>query len=124
MAKLLVRGLVEEGHQVDAVATLASATSRTTTLDYDVVILDWGLPDGDGLGWLEQKRTSGWSVPVLMLTARGSVEERIVGLRAGADDYLAKPFSFEELMARLDALHRRTHGSTARVVALATLSFS
>jgi DNA-binding response OmpR family regulator len=80
-------------------------------------MLDWMLPDGDGIGLLRRWRELGLRTPVLMLTARGSSGEKVTGLRAGADDYLVKPFDYEELLARLEALHRRGggHDSVVRI---------
>ncbi len=107
LARTVARGLVEEGHQVDVCATGEDAREQLEQLDYDVVVLDWMLPGLDGLSILRGWRQRGLRVPVLMLTARSAVPERVAGLRAGADDFLAKPFDFEELLARLEALHRR-----------------
>lgn len=107
MGQLLRRGLVEEGHLVDICERGADAAVQVRTVAYDVVVLDWGLPDVDGVTVLRGWRAQGITTPVLMLTARGAVGERVTGLRAGADDYLIKPFDFEELVARLDALRRR-----------------
>lgn len=108
LARVIARGLTEEGHTVDACESGADAIAQGLALDYDVAILDWSLPDADGLTVLRTWRSRGCAMPVLMLTARSSVPERVAGLRAGADDYLAKPFDFEELLARLEALHRRS----------------
>jgi len=110
MAKLVHRGLVEEGHTVDTCARGADAATQALAVRYDVVILDWGLPDIDGISVLRRWRERGLTTPVLMLTARGTVGERVIGLRGGADDYLTKPFDFDELLARLEALHRRSAG--------------
>lgn len=107
LARVIARGLTEEGHTVDACERGADAIEQGQKLDYDVAILDWMLPDVDGLTVLRTWRARGCTMPVLMLTARSSVPERVAGLRAGADDYLGKPFDFEELLARLEALHRR-----------------
>lgn len=112
MARLLQRGLSEEGHQVDVCARGADALTQAANVSYDAIILDWSLPDLDGVSVLRQWRESGLSTPVLMLTARGSTGEKVTGLRAGADDYLVKPFDFEELLARLEALARRGAGSS------------
>jgi two-component system OmpR family response regulator len=106
LAAVLGRGLDEEGHQVQVVASCAAA-ERALGDGWDVIILDWGLPDGDGVTLLGRWRRRGDATPVLMLTARGQVGERVTGLRSGADDYLTKPFDFEELLARVDALGRR-----------------
>ncbi len=113
LSRALVRGLSEEGHTVDLCAHGNDALSQGAALGYDVVILDWMLPDLDGVSVLRAWRAAGLRTPVLMLTARGTVPERVQGLRAGADDYLTKPFDFEELLARIEALHRRAEGSHA-----------
>ncbi|MFT3923764.1 MAG: response regulator transcription factor [Myxococcales bacterium] len=110
MAQMLQRGLAEEGHQVDVCASGKEAEAQARSVAYDVVVLDWSLPDADGISVLRRWRDSGLLTPVLMLTARGTVGERVTGLRAGADDYLVKPFDFEELLARLEALQRRAGG--------------
>lgn len=110
LVRALVRGLGEEGHQVDVCTLSADAREQAIALEYDAIVLDWMLPDGDGLSLLRHWRSSGLRTPVLMLTARGTVAERVQGLGAGADDYLTKPFAFEELLARLAALHRRAEG--------------
>jgi two-component system OmpR family response regulator len=110
MARLLERGLREEGHQVDLAADGIEALEQGLGVAYDVIILDWSLPGMDGVSLLRRWRERGLKTPVLLLTARGTVGERVTGLRAGADDYLVKPFDFEELMARLEALHRRGAG--------------
>jgi DNA-binding response OmpR family regulator len=107
MARLLVRGLGEEGHQIDVCRLVDEALEQALLIPYDVIVLDWMLPDGDGVGLLRQWRARGMRSPVLMLTARGTIGEKVTGLRAGADDYLVKPFDFDELLARLEALHRR-----------------
>ncbi|MBX3157941.1 MAG: response regulator transcription factor [Deltaproteobacteria bacterium] len=118
MAGLVRRGLVEEGHQVDVCRRGADAAAQATSVRYDVVLLDWGLPDVDGVSVLRRWRERGMTIPVLMLTARGSVGERVTGLRAGADDYLTKPFDFDELLARLEALRRRAAGGLPSLGAL------
>jgi DNA-binding response OmpR family regulator len=109
MARLLQQGLVEEGHQVDLCGTAATGLEQATQVAYDAIVLDWALPDGDGVSVVRQLRQRGRTTPVLMLTARGSTGEKVTGLRAGADDYLVKPFDFDELLARLEALRRRAH---------------
>lgn len=107
MARMLQRGLSEEGHQVDVCGKGEDARSQAEAVVYDVILLDWALPDVDGVALLRGWRDAGLATPVLMLTARGSTGEKVTGLRAGADDYLVKPFDFEELLARLEALARR-----------------
>ena len=104
---LLGRGLSEEGYSVDAVGTGVDAVWRATEHPYDALVLDLGLPDLDGFAVCRQIRERDCWVPVLMLTARDGVEHRVRGLDVGADDYLVKPFAFEELVARLRALVRR-----------------
>lgn len=117
LGRALQRGLIEEGHTVDWCTHGLQARDQLEQLDYDVVVLDWSLPDIDGLHLLRDWRRRGLHVPILMLTARGSVPERVLGLREGADDYVVKPFDFDELLARIEALFRRTEGTleTARV---------
>lgn len=112
MARMLQRGLSEEGHEVDVCDRGEDARSQAAVVPYDVIILDWALPDADGLTLLRGWRGAGLRTPVLMLTARGTTGEKVTGLRAGADDYLVKPFDFEELLARLEALARRGGAQT------------
>jgi len=106
MARMLQRGLSEEGHQVDLCLDGTRALAQPFDVPYDAVVLDWGLPGVDGLTVLRTWRARGLHVPVLLLTARGTAGEKATGLRAGADDYLVKPFDFDELLARLQALAR------------------
>ncbi len=107
MAELIRRVLVAEHHTVDVAPDAVSALALAGSADHDVLILDRGLPDLDGLELLRLLRDRGVAAPALMLTALGSVEHRVQGLDAGADDYLAKPFAFSELLARIRALARR-----------------
>ncbi len=107
LAQTLGRGLVEDGFAVDAVATGAGALERAERSGYDAVILDLGLPDLDGLEVLATLRQRGQLMPILVLTARDAVESRVAALERGADDYLIKPFAYDELLARLRALIRR-----------------
>ena len=107
LAELLSKGLHAAGYETDVLATSAEARAALTTTRYAVLILDLGLPDGDGLSILREIRHRKDPIPVLVLTARGGVHDRVSGLRSGADDYLVKPFDFEELVARLEALLRR-----------------
>jgi two-component system OmpR family response regulator len=108
MSALLRRGLGEEGYAVDVAPTGSEGVSLGREYDYDLVVLDLGLPDIDGVEALRRLRDHGRWAPVLILTARDAVEDRIRGLDAGADDYLVKPFALPELLARLRALVRRT----------------
>jgi two-component system OmpR family response regulator len=107
MASLLRRGLTEEGYAVDIARTGDDALWMAGAAEYDAVVLDLMLPGLDGLEVCRRLRDEGVWAPVLMLTARDAVEDRVAGLDAGADDYLPKPFSFAELLARLRALTRR-----------------
>jgi two-component system, OmpR family, copper resistance phosphate regulon response regulator CusR len=107
IADFVIRGLREEGYTVEYAADGDSAWHALRTADWDVVLLDWWLPGPDGLTVLQRFRRAGKTTPVLFLTARDAVSERVRGLDAGADDYLCKPFAFEELLARVRALARR-----------------
>jgi two-component system OmpR family response regulator len=107
MAGLLRRGLAEEGLAVDVARNGEDALVRATATDYDAIVLDVMLPGISGFETCRRLRDDGMWTPVLMLTARDAVEDRIAGLDGGADDYLTKPFSLAELMARLRALFRR-----------------
>lgn len=110
LADELIAGLGRQGYAVDWLADGRDAVHQGATEPYDLIILDLGLPGVPGLQVLEQWRSSGLATPVLVLTARGSWSERIEGLKAGADDYLTKPFHPEELQLRIQALLRRSHG--------------
>jgi two-component system, OmpR family, response regulator len=114
---LIARGLREHAYAVDEAATGTDGVWRGMTHDYDVMIVDVMLPDIDGFAVLRELRASGRWAPVLMLTARASVPDRVHGLDSGADDYLVKPFSFGELLARVRALTRR--GTRPRPATLA-----
>ncbi len=117
MAALLRRGLREEGLAVDVAARGEDALPRAAATEYDAIVLDVMLPGIDGFETCRRLREDGVWAPVLMLTARDAVEDRVAGLDGGADDYLTKPFSFSELLARLRALARR--GSPERPAVLA-----
>ena len=105
---MLKKGLVRGGFSADSVGTVADAEHALSTMNYAAVVLDRGLPDSDGLALLREMRRRGDATPVLVLTARDGVSDRVVGLREGADDYMVKPFAMEELIARLQALLRRS----------------
>jgi DNA-binding response OmpR family regulator len=110
MATLLERGFREEGYAVDVAGDGTNGLWLATENDYDAVVLDVMLPDLDGFEVCRRARAAGRWAPVLLLTARDAVEDRVRGLDAGADDYLTKPFSFAELAARVRALVRRGTG--------------
>jgi two-component system, OmpR family, response regulator len=110
LGRLLVRGLSEEGHPADLAATGEDALWMARAAPYDAIVLDVMLPGIDGFGACRELRSRGIWTPVLMLTARDAIEDRIEGLDTGADDYLVKPFAFTELLARLRALVRRAPG--------------
>jgi two-component system OmpR family response regulator len=121
MATLLSRGLVEDGYAVDVVGDGAEAVWAATEVSYDAVVLDLMLPAMDGFEVCRRLRAAGRWAPVLMLTARHDVADRIKGLDVGADDYLAKPFSFGELTARLRALLRRGAAERPAVLSVGDL---
>jgi two-component system, OmpR family, response regulator len=110
MGELIRRVLVSEHYVVDLATDGVTALGLATATEYDVLVLDRMLPDIDGLELLRLLRAKGVATPALMLTALGTVDHRVAGLDAGADDYLAKPFAFAELLARLRALARRRTG--------------
>jgi two-component system, OmpR family, response regulator len=121
MADLLGRGLREEGFAVDVAGTAADASWLASENEYDGVVLDVLLPDGDGFDVLRGLRANGRWAPVLVLTARDAVEDRLRGLDLGADDYVIKPFEFRELTARLRALIRRGARERPAVVTVGDL---
>ena len=124
-ASYILRGLTELGHSCDHAPDGVQGLSAVLGGSYDAIILDRNLPGLDGLAALSALRAQGDSTPVLLLSAMGEVDDRIAGLRAGGDDYLAKPFSFAELVARLEAIIRRgsarREAPTRRVVGGLTL---
>jgi DNA-binding response OmpR family regulator len=107
LAANLKRGLSEAGYQVDAVGTAEAARTFLAQNHYGVMVLDLRLPGQDGIEFLRDMRRAGMTIPVLILTARDSSSDKVIGLDTGADDYLTKPFAFDELLARLRALLRR-----------------
>ena len=121
MAALLRRGLVEEGYATDVARTGEDALRMARSTAYDAIVLDVMLPGLDGFGVCRELRSSGVWTPILMLTARDDVLDRVAGLDAGSDDYLTKPFSFAELLARLRALTRRTLAERPTVLVAGSL---
>ncbi|MDA1061987.1 MAG: response regulator transcription factor [Chloroflexi bacterium] len=111
LSRLLERGLEAEGHRVDLAADGAEALALARQGGFDVIVLDVMMPLADGFAVVRELRDRADDTPVLMLTARGEVEDRVRGLDLGADDYLVKPFDFDELLARLRALDRRRSGA-------------
>jgi len=123
VAAFVRQGLVEEGHVVEVVADGEAALDAVAGgPSYDLVVLDVMLPKRDGLSVLKTLRARRMQAPVLLLTARDGVADKVAGLDAGADDYLAKPFAFEELLARVRALLRRGRGAAEPVLRLEDLS--
>ena len=121
-ATVLARGLREHAYAVDVAADGDAALEQVSVNDYDLLILDILLPGMNGLDLCRQLRADGAAVPVLMLTARGGLDERVEGLDAGADDYLAKPYHFKELLARVRALLRRGPALASAVLAVEDLT--
>jgi two-component system copper resistance phosphate regulon response regulator CusR len=121
VARFIRQGLTEQAYAVDAVEDGEQALYMASVNSYDAVVLDLLIPPPDGLEVCRSLRSEGSTVPILMLTARDSVDEKIVGLDAGADDYLAKPFEFGELLARLRALLRRGGATTSPLVQIGEL---
>jgi two-component system, OmpR family, response regulator len=121
MATLLRRGLVEEGYAADVAGSGEEALRMARSTAYDAIVLDVMLPGLDGFGVCRELRASGVWTPILMLTARDDILDRVAGLDAGADDYLTKPFSFVELLARLRALARRGRSERPTVLRVGTL---
>ena len=120
----LVRGLRDDGYAVDWVRDGAAAMSafKDRQADFSIAILDWNLPRQDGLSVLKAVRSSGSALPILMITARDGLTDRVNGLDSGADDYLVKPFAFSELLARVRSLLRRRGASNAELLQFADLS--
>lgn len=123
LAMWLARALQQHGFAVDVTHDGAEADLLLRTEHYDAVVLDLTLPSMDGLTVLQRLRDRGNTSPVLILTARGELEDRVRGLNLGADDYLAKPFELSELEARLHAVMRRAHGSAAATITLGPLVY-
>lgn len=123
IAEILRAALEKAGFVVDAVSTCADAQEALSLIPYDIAILDLGLPDGDGMKLLDKVRSTGAAIPILVLTARDAVEDRVGGLDAGADDYLVKPFAMSELIARTKALLRRPGSALGTTLSAGNLVF-
>ena len=123
LSELLAKGLQAAGYETDFLATVAEAQAALMTTSYAALILDLGLPDGDGLSILSELRHLKDPIPVLVLTARGGLQDRVKGLRSGADDYLVKPFALEELIARVEAQLRRPGQQLGSSLHLSNLEF-
>ncbi|MGX5913106.1 response regulator [Aliidiomarina sp. Khilg15.8] len=116
IASGITAGLAAQGMTVDAVGTAAHGEAMLGTITFDVMILDLGLPDEDGLLLLRRLRARNMTTPVLVLTARDAISDRVAGLQSGADDYLLKPFDLRELSARLHAMVRRASGRSVNLI--------
>ncbi|MBS0244422.1 MAG: response regulator [Proteobacteria bacterium] len=124
LQSLLTEALNGAGYGVDMVSTVADLYASTAATAYDLIVLDLGLPDGDGLQAIRKLRTDGLATPILIITARGSIDERVVGLDAGADDYLTKPFNNNEFLARVRALLRRPQSVLGPVIEVGNTSMN
>lgn len=111
VGQFVAQALQEQSYTAKLVGTIAAARDALADSPYDAIVLDLGLPDGDGLSLLREWRAAGFNEPVLILSARDAVSDRIQGLNLGADDYLPKPFSVDELVARVRSLLRRQGGA-------------
>lgn len=123
LSELVAEGLSRAGMSVDRFETVADGAAALRTIRYDAAVLDLGLPDGDGIDLLRGARGEGVQTPILILTARDGLKDRVGGLNAGADDYLLKPFELEELVARLHALMRRPGGALGVQLSVGNVSF-
>jgi DNA-binding response OmpR family regulator len=119
-----LRKLLARHYRVQWVRTLAAAKSHFEAAEYDVMLLDLGLPDGDGVDWLRSLRARDCRTPVLIVSARDTLDDRVTGLDTGADDYLVKPFEPEELLARIRVLLRRKSGRAQPRLVAGALSFA
>ena len=123
IASGIVAGLTAQGFTVERVGSASAARAMLKAATFDIMVLDLGLPDEDGLKLLQQQRSQGLEIPVLILTARDSVTNRVDGLQAGADDYLLKPFDLRELAARLQTLLRRVAGRRVNLIEHGRLAY-
>ena len=123
IVELLSAALSQAHFVVDAVGTCEEGLAALSTAPYDAAVLDLGLPDGDGLTLLTTTRAGGNKIPILILTARDAVENRVFGLDSGADDYLVKPFAITEFIARIKALLRRPGGALGTILHAGNIAF-
>lgn len=123
IAELTQRALAQAGFISDVARLCSEASAALATTSYDAMILDLSLPDGDGVRVLRDLRAAGNAIPILVLTARDAVEDRVGGLDAGADDYLVKPFALSEVVARVKALLRRPGGALGLVLQAGNIAF-
>jgi two-component system, OmpR family, response regulator len=123
LRELLTERVHDAGWRLDAVATAAEAEAATRSVAYDLALLDLGLPDRDGIALIRELRKGGFAAPILVITARGAVDDRVAALDSGADDYLVKPFNHTELLARCRALLRRRSSAVVELFEVAGISF-
>lgn len=123
LQELLGDSLTSAGYRLDKAATVAELDSMIEAVNYDLLIVDLGLPDGDGLTAIRALRAKGVTTPILIITARGSIDDRVSGLDSGADDYLIKPFNHSELLARVRALLRRPSDLHGPILKRGSLEF-
>ena len=124
VSRLVRDGLSPDQYRIDHAATIADGSARLQCSVYDIVVLDLNLPDGDGLDLAKAMRSAGNNTPIIMLTARSDVDQRLDGFTCGADDYLCKPFSVDELAARIQAVARRASASADRTLRYADLELN
>lgn len=123
LASLVTEALRDEGFAVDWAATLDRAEDAVAAETFDLLLLDLGMPDGDGIDFIRARRRAGQSTPILVITARSGLDDRVIGLDSGADDYLVKPFQVAELAARCRALLRRPGACLGTTLTLGNLEF-
>jgi DNA-binding response OmpR family regulator len=122
LAQLIQEGLSSQGFVIDRCGSLKEALATRPAANYELILLDLGLPDGDGMDWVRRLRQANDSTPILILTARGGLNDRLTGLDGGADDYLIKPFEIAELAARCRALLRRPGASLGVILQLGNVA--
>lgn len=123
LRELLTEAVHDAGWRIDAVDTVAMAREAVATTPFDLLLIDLGLPDGDGIDLIRSLRSTGCKTPILVITARGAIDDRIAGLDAGADDYLVKPFNHREFLARCRALLRRSPDTASPALTAGAIEF-